>query len=110
MFIKIEKIPDIVKTISKTKREEFPDLKKCLEMHKAEIAEEEREQQRKLMAEQKAEKMKVAASEKEKSDFFKMQQKEMKEMGSEKKAKVFYGEDGEEESKNETGELDDDFW
>ncbi len=34
----------------------------------------------------------------------------MKEMGGEKKAKVFYAEDGEEESKNETGELDDDFW
>ena len=73
MFIKIEKIPDIVKTISKTKREEYPDLKKCLEMHKAEAAEEERETERKLMAEQKLEKMKLAAAEKEKSDFFKLQ-------------------------------------
>ena len=28
MFIKIEKIPEIVKALSKTKLEEYPDLKK----------------------------------------------------------------------------------
>lgn len=51
MFIKIEKIPDIVKAISKTKREEFPDLRKELDQHKAEAVEAAREAERKLMAE-----------------------------------------------------------
>ena len=38
MFIKIEKDAPIVKTLMKSKREEYPDLKKQLEEHKAEIA------------------------------------------------------------------------
>ena len=33
MFIKIEKDPAIINKISKTKKELFPDLKKCLEEH-----------------------------------------------------------------------------
>ena len=50
MFIKIEKDAAIVKQISKTKVESYPDLKKQLEEHKADISEKERDAQRKLMA------------------------------------------------------------
>ena len=56
MFIKIEKDAAIVKQISKTKIESYPDLKKQLEEHKSDISEKEREAQRKLMAQTKEEK------------------------------------------------------
>ena len=72
MFIKIEKIPEIVKALSKTKLEEYPDLKKSLEAHKADIDAIEREANRLLIAEQKADKAKILAKEKEKNDFFAM--------------------------------------
>lgn len=53
MFIKIETDKQLVKTISKTKDERYPDLKKELEEHVASIVEEEREKNRALIAEQK---------------------------------------------------------
>ena len=71
MFIKIEKDAPVVKTLMKSKREEYPDLKKQLEEHKAEIAKKEREETRKQIDQAKAEKKATLAAEKEKSDFFK---------------------------------------
>lgn len=61
MFIKIEKIAEIVNKISKTKKEIFPDLKKCLDEHKAEITAKEREANRILLEATKAEKKQIMA-------------------------------------------------
>ncbi len=80
MFIKIEKDAAIVKQISKTKVEVYPDLKKQLEEHKNDISEKEREANRKLMAQTKEEKKVQLAKLKEKNDFFAMQEAEMEEM------------------------------
>ena len=74
MFIKIEKEAEIVKKLTKTKREEFPDLKKEMEAHKAELDANERAKNRALMDEQKQVKLKEKQVQKEKDDFFKMQQ------------------------------------
>ncbi len=72
MFIKIEKEAEIVKKLTKTKREEFPDLKKELEAHKADLDAKERAKNRALMDEQKQVKLKEKQAQKEKDDFFKM--------------------------------------
>lgn len=61
MFIKIEKIPEIVNKISKTKKELFPDLRKSLDEHKAEITAKEREANRILLEATKAEKKQIMA-------------------------------------------------
>ncbi len=61
MFIKIEKDAAIVNKISKTKKELYPDLKKCLEEHKAEIDAAEREINRAKMAASKEEKKQMLA-------------------------------------------------
>ena len=58
MFIKIQIDKQIVKAVSKTKDERFPDLKKELEEHQASIAEEQRQKERALIAAQKEEKKK----------------------------------------------------
>jgi len=50
MFIKIEVDKQIVKTISKTKEERFPDLKKELEEELASISAAQREKERALIA------------------------------------------------------------
>ena len=51
------------------------------------------------MAQTKEEKKRQLAKQKEKDDFFKMQQHEMEEMNEEKEA-----------VRNENGEIEDDFW
>lgn len=55
MFIKIEVDKQIVKTISKTKEERYPDLKKELEEEIASISAAEREKERALIMAQKEE-------------------------------------------------------
>lgn len=72
MFIKIEKEADIVKKLTKTKREEYPDLKKQLEGHKAELDAKERAINRAKIDEQKVIKLKEKAEQKEKDDFWRM--------------------------------------
>jgi hypothetical protein len=70
MFIKIEVDKQIVKTISKTKEERYPDLKKELEEEIASISAAEREKERALINAQKEEAKKNQMAEKEKADFF----------------------------------------
>ena len=78
MMIKIEKDAPIVKQLTKTKREEYPDLRKMLEEHKAEISEAERLIVRQQIEKAKAEKKVIQEKEKERDDFFKMQNNQLK--------------------------------
>ena len=80
MFIKIEVDKQIVKTISKTKEERYPDLKKELEEEIASISAAEREKERALIMAQKEEANRGRMAQKEKDDFFNAQKKQLYQM------------------------------
>ena len=73
--IKIEKDAAIVKALMKTKREEYPDLKKSLEAHVADLKKREALVEKQKFEAQKAIEKEKKAKEQEKTDFFAQQRK-----------------------------------